>query len=113
MLLTIIIAALAACGVWMLLLALKEALLPRPDCAYHVICLRPDRPEPTAQVQACLWRRRSGVLTGTLLFVDGGLDAQTRAAIEQLLQKTDDAVLCTPEQAGILGNEERRSWNRS
>ena len=31
--------------------------------------------------------------------IDGGIGAPSRAAIERLLQRVDDAVLCPPEQA--------------
>ena len=41
MLLTILIAALAACGPLMILLALKDAFLPRPRRSCHVIYLDP------------------------------------------------------------------------
>lgn len=99
MLLTILIAGLAACGTLMILLALKEAFLPRPRRSCHVIYLEPGRIDPAALAQACLWRRRCGALTGRLIFVDGGIGAPSRAAIERLLQRVDDAVLCPPEQA--------------
>ena len=99
MLLTIVIAALAACGVLMILLTLKEAFLPRPSCACHLIYLKSGRPDPAAQVQACLWRRRCGSLTGRLIFVDRGLAPQEQAAIALLLRRAEDAVLCSPAQA--------------
>lgn len=99
MLLTILIAALAACGPLMILLALKDAFLPRPRRSCHVIYLDPGQMDPAALAQACLWRRRGGALTGKLIFVDGGIDASSRAAIERLLQKADEAVLCLPAQA--------------
>lgn len=98
MLLTIVMAALAACGMLMILLTLKEAFLPRPSGACHLIYLKSGRPDPAAQVQACLWRRRCGSLTGTLIFVDRGLAPQEQAAIALLLRCAEGAVLCSPEQ---------------
>ena len=94
MLLTVLMAALAVCGLLMILLALKEAFLPRPRYACHIIYLKDGHPSPDAQVQACLWRRRCGTLTGKLVFVDCGIDAQAQTAIQLLLRRAEDAVLC-------------------
>lgn len=98
MLLTILMAALAACGLLMILFALKEALLPRPRCACHIIYLKSSRPDPAALVHACLWRQRCGLLTGRLIFADCGIDAQAQTAIGLLLRGAENAVLCSPTQ---------------
>lgn len=107
MLLTIGMAALAACGVLLILLTLKEAFLPAPERACHVIYLRSGRVDPVAQAQTCLWRRRMGAMNGRLLFADCGLTAAQQEAVAVLLRGVSEASLCSLAQlAEYFGNGE-------
>ena len=113
MLLTILMATLAACGLLMILFALKEALLPRPRCACHIIYLKSSRPDPAALVHACLWRQRCGLLTGRLIFADCGIDARADGD-RAFAARSGKCGAVQPDAAcGIYGNEERRVWSRS
>lgn len=98
MALTVVIAALAACGVLLVLRTLLEALalpLPQKD-VFHVVRL--DGANAEHRVRVCLWLRARGCMNGTLIFTDGGLDARAQIAVHTLLRKQTGAVLCAPSQ---------------
>lgn len=100
MTLTFAVAALAACGVFLVLRAILESfLLPLPhEAVFHVVLLAGSVAQAEHRVKTCLWLRRSGEMSGTLLFVDGGLDADAQLAVHTLLRKERAAVLCAQSQ---------------
>lgn len=107
MFLTILMAALAAGGVFLVLLTFAEALQLRPSHACHVIYLFDDRPDPIRLVQSCLRARDRGTLSGLLLFVDCGINARQQEAIALLLRGVDKAAVCSAEQVAEYWETER------
>ncbi len=99
MALTILIAAFAVCGVFLIFWALLEAmLLPMPETACHIVYLRGSCTSATRLVRSALWRESRGSLRGKLIFVDCGLDAEAQTAVELLLRNLPYSVLCAREQ---------------
>jgi len=100
MLLKVMIAALAACGLLMILRALFEAfLLPvSGDEAIHIYYIRGDSAEAEHTVRACLHLREHRGMRGTLLFADDGLTPEAQTAAELLLRGAPDAALCSNAQ---------------
>lgn len=100
MALTFAIAALAACGVLLVLRALLESLLlplPQKD-VFHVIRLSGNAARVEHLVKGCLRLRSCGKMSGAMLFVDGGLDAEAQLAVHMLLQKQEAVALCARSQ---------------
>lgn len=99
MVLMMLLAALAACGLFLIIWAVREAMLVRlPDKAWHIICLSGTAQEAEQQVRTCLWLREYRGLTGMLLLVDDGLDAEAQITVRLLLRGVEGAVLCAAEQ---------------
>ena len=84
---TILIAALAACGVFLILWTIFEALLmPLPkDDTYLLVYLRGDAGRVEQHMRACDWLRERRGVRGRVLFVDDGLDAEARHAAERFV----------------------------
>lgn len=101
MLLKVIIAAFAACGLLLVLRALFEAfLLPLSgNDAIHVYYLRGDSAEAEHTIRACLHLRERRGMRGTLIFADDGLTPEAQTAAELLLRRAPDAALCSKAQA--------------
>ena len=100
MLLTFIIAALAACGLILILQALCRCLtFPFKDTElYHVVSLSGDAQLTEQKVKACLKRQRGGSMRGKLIFVDMGLSPEGQLAALLLLERESFALLCGPTQ---------------
>lgn len=108
-LLTIIIGALAVCGVFLILQALFDAmLLPLPEKdACHVFFLRGDAGVAQKTVRACLRLREYRGMRGLLIFVDDGLDAEASVAVELLLRKQEGTRLCAVSQISEFWEKEK------
>ena len=107
---TILIAALAACGVFLILWTIFEALLmPLPkDDTYLLVYLRGDAGRVEQHMRACDWLRERRGVRGRVLFVDDGLDAEERHAAERFVAQESALYLCgRGEEYTIL-----ESWKR-
>ena len=107
---TILIAALAACGVLLILWTIFEALLmPLPkDDTYLLVYLRGDAGRVEQHMRACDWLRERRGVRGRVLFVDDGLDAEARHAAERFVAQESALYLCgRGEEYTIL-----ESWKR-
>ncbi len=94
MVLTILVAGLAVCGVFLVLWALTEAVLrPLPQEIYHVVPLSGSAASVEQTLRLCL-----RTLRGRILFVDMGLDAEAQMTAEHLLRNAPAACLCSPVQ---------------
>lgn len=100
MLLTVIIAAFAACGLILVSWALIEAfLLPPPsNCIFHVYFLQGDSAQVEHTIRACLHLREHRGMSGMLIFADDGLTPEAQMAAELLLRRTPETVLCSKSQ---------------
>ncbi|MBQ3356756.1 MAG: hypothetical protein IJG45_06550 [Oscillospiraceae bacterium] len=100
MLLKLILAAFAACGLLMVLRALLEAvLLPFPgNDAVHVYYLRGGSAEAEHAIRACLHLRERRGMRGMLIFADGGLTPEAQETAELLLRREPDTALCSKAQ---------------
>ncbi len=107
---TILIAALAACGVFLICWSIFEALLmPLPEKdTFLLVYLRGDAAQVQQRIRACGWLRERRGVRGRVIFVDTGLSEEARCAALQLTQG-DAAVLlcCAGEEYGIL-----EKWKR-
>lgn len=104
MVLTLIICALAACGVLLIACSLADALrLPvaRED-SFFVLRLEGEPARVQQSVRACLRLRERHGLGGTLIFVDGGLDAEGQMAAQLALKRQTGAYLCDQSQISEL-----------
>lgn len=96
MILTICVAALAACGVFLVVWAVFEALLtPLPERTCHVLYLQGPTAAVEQHIRTCLWLRERRGMRGTFYFVDCGLEPEARDAARLLLQGRQGAVLCS------------------
>lgn len=94
MVLTILVAVLAACGVFLVLWALTEALLrPLPQGICHVVPLSGDAAAVEQTLRLCL-----RTLRGRIVFVDIDMDAEAQMTAEHLLRREPAAALCSPVQ---------------
>lgn len=100
MLLKVMIAAFAGCGLLMVLFALFEAvLLPLAgNEAYHVYYIRGGSAEAEHAIRACLHLREHRGMRGMLIFADDGLTPEAQTAAELLLRGRPDAALCSTAQ---------------
>lgn len=100
MLLKLMIAAFAACGLLMILRALFEAvLLPLSgNDALHVYYIRGESAETEQTIRACLHLRERRDMRGTLIFADDGLTPEAQTTAELLLRSEPDAALCSKAQ---------------
>ena len=100
MLLTVIIAAFAACGLLLVAWALFESfLLPLPESsAFHVYFLQGDTAQTEHMIRACLHLREHRGMSGRLIFADDGLTPEAQVAAELLLRRTPETVLCSKSQ---------------
>ncbi len=108
MALTILIAALAACGLFLIAGAFLEALLPLPERAVYIVYLKGDAASAQQKVRACLRLRKRWGMKCRLLLVDCGLDAEAQTAVGMLLRRETDAALCAQSQ--VTEYLETESW---
>ena len=94
MVLTILLAAFAVCGVILVLWASVEAFLwPLPQDLCHVVPLSGDAAAVEQSVRACL-----RTLRGRIVFVDVEMDPEAQIVAEHLLRRKPAATLCSVEQ---------------
>ena len=94
MVLTILVAGLAACGVCLVLWALSEAILrPLPQEICHVVPLSGDAASVEQTLRLCL-----RTLRGRIVFVDMDMDAEAQMTAEHLLRNEPAAALCSMTQ---------------
>lgn len=100
MLLKVILAAFAACGLLLILRALLEAaVLPHSGIdAVHVYYLRGGSADAEHTIRGCLHLREQRGMRGMLIFADEGLTPEAQAAAELLLRNVPDAALCSSAQ---------------
>ena len=98
---TILIAALAACGVFLIIWTLLEAmLLPLPPKdTLLIVYLHGDAAQVQQTIRACRWLRECRGVQGELLLVDCGLPEEARKAAELMICGDDTVNLC--EQAHL------------
>ena len=58
-------------------------------------------------VKGLLWLRKNGLLQGTIVIADGGLDPTGKAVAAALLADATDVVLCPAGQLGAYLTQER------
>lgn len=100
MLLKIMLAALASCGLLMILRALLSAvLLPLSGRdAFHVYFIGGGAAEAEHTIRACLHLREHRGMRGMLIFADDGLTQEAQTAAELLLRRAPDTALCSTAQ---------------
>ncbi len=99
MLLTILIAALAAGGIFLVLWAVFEALLtPLPEHTCHIVRLQGPAATVEQHIRTCLWLRARRGIRGHFYFVDCGLEPEAQLAAQLLLHEQPGAVLCSAAQ---------------
>lgn len=109
MLLTILVAALAACGIFLVAWAVFEALLtPLPEHSCHIVYLQGAAAPVEQHIRTCLWLRERRGMRGTFYFVDHGLEPEALVAAQLLLQGRQGAVLCSGAQLLDHLEEENR-----
>ena len=107
---TILIAALAACGVFLIAWTVFEALLmPLPEKdTYLLVYLSGDAAQAQQCIRACCWLRERRGVRGRVLFVDAGLTPEARQAAEQMIGADPSLALCGGgEEYTILENWKR------
>lgn len=107
---TILIAALAACGVFLIAWTVFEALLmPLPEKeTYLLVYLHGDAAQTQQRIRACCWLRERRGIRGRMLFVDEGLTPEARRAAEQMIGTDLSLALCgRGEEYTILENWKR------
>lgn len=100
MVLTIMIACLAACGVLLILWTMVEALLmPLPtEEAVLVLPLSGDGAQVEQQIRGCRWLREHRGLRARLLLVDQGLTPEGQIQVELLIRGQEGERLCAASQ---------------
>ena len=106
MILTLLIAAFAACGLFLVFWALYESCFAAfPADACHVIPLSGDAAAVSSRAKRCLWQQRQHGLRGTLLFVDCGIEPEAQIALQLLLRGQTAQVCSTAQAAEFLETE--------
>lgn len=100
MLLKMILAAFAACGLFLVIWALMDAaFLPRSgNDSIHIYYIRGDSAQAEHTIRGCLRLREKRGMRGMLLFADVGLTPEAQTAAELLLRREPDAALCSTAQ---------------
>ncbi len=99
MAITILIAALAVCGIFLVAWSITEAFLVcMPQTAVHVFYLSGSDAEVEQQIRSCLWMKQRHGLPGRMLFVDCGISPQAQITAQLLLKNEDTVQLCAPSQ---------------
>lgn len=101
MFLTILIAALAACGLFLIFWTLTDAIsypIPRKNTVF-VVRLEGNSSQVQQIIRACLRLREHRGYGELLIFTDGGIDTEAQLAAELMLRKHPEAVLCSQRQA--------------
>lgn len=100
MFLTILIAALAACGLFLIVWTLTDAIsypVPRKNTIF-IVQLEGNASKVERTIAACFRLREHRGYGEILIFTDGGIDTEAQLAAELLLRNHPEAVLCAPSQ---------------
>ena len=96
---TILIAALAACGIFLVAWSLTEAFVMKlPSDSVHVFYLHGSDAEVEQKLRACLWMRSRHGLRGTVYFVDTGISVQAQITAQLMLKDDESVIICSKEQ---------------
>lgn len=100
MALTMIIAALAGCGLLLIAWTIFEAMLfPMPgEDAVLILPLSGDAAAAQQQIRACRWLREHRGLRARVILVDRGLTPEAQNAVEQMIRGEQAEVLCAETQ---------------
>lgn len=100
MVLTIVIAALAAIGLLLILWLSFDALFSTKETgtAFYLVLLKGNAAPVQLTMRAALRRRDWQGLRATLVFVDDGMDCEGQCAAELLLRGREDVLLCSHSQ---------------
>ncbi len=111
MILTILIAALAACGAFLILWAIFEAmLLPLPqEGVYCVVALKGDAAQVQRLLRAALWQRERRGFRGALVFLSDDLTPQQLCLAQNFLAYHGGARLCRAEELTQLVQGEKEN----
>lgn len=99
MALTILIAALAVCGVFLIAWCVIEALFctfPKNSC--HIFYLQGETESVEQEMRSALWVCEKRGMSGKLIFVDCGISPQAQETAQLILKNRTAAVLCAPSQ---------------
>jgi hypothetical protein len=97
MAITILISALAVCGIFLVAWALTEAYVMKlPPESVHIFYLRGSDAEIEQKLRACLWMRSRHGLRGKMIFVDCGLSVHSQITAQLMLD--EGCILCSEEQ---------------
>ncbi len=96
---TILIAALAVCGIFLVAWSLTEAFVMKlPSDSVHIFYLHGTDAEVEQKLRACLWMRTRHGLRGKILFVDKGLSPQAQITAQLMLGDDEAVRICSQEQ---------------
>lgn len=100
MILTIVIAALAASGMLLIVWLFFDALLSPKETkdTFYVVLLRGDAALAQQTMRTAFRQREWQGLRAMLVFVDDGLDCEGQVAAGLLLRRREDALLCSRSQ---------------
>ncbi|MBE6985530.1 MAG: hypothetical protein E7434_08010 [Ruminococcaceae bacterium] len=99
MALTILIAGLAVCGIFLVAWSLTEAFVIKiPLDSVHIFYLHGSDADVEQQMRSCLWMKNRHGLRGRLLFVDCGISPQAQITAQLMLKADDNIHICAKEQ---------------
>ena len=107
---TILIAALAACGAFLISWTVFEALLmPLPEeDTYLIVYLRGDTAQVQQRIRACDWLRERRGVRGKVIYVDTGLAEDVRQAAQKMIGEDSSLLLCKAGEEYL----ELEKWKR-
>ena len=96
---TILISALAVCGIFLVAWSLTEAYVMKlPSDSVHIFYLHGTDAEVEQKLRACLWMRTRHGLRGKVIFVDGGMSPQAQITAQLMLADDEAIHICSDEQ---------------
>ena len=100
MILTIVIAALAASGMLLILWLVFDALLSAKETkdSFYVVLLKGNAAQVQQTMRSALRQREWQGLRATVVFVDEGIDCEGQLAAELFLRRRENAILCSRSQ---------------
>ncbi len=104
---TILIAALAVCGIFLVTWSVTEAFVMKlPSDSVHIFFLHGTDAEVEQKLRACLWMRNRHGLRGKILFVDKGLSPQAQITAQLMIDDDQSIKICSQEQLAEYIREE-------
>ncbi len=96
---TILISALAVCGIFLIAWSVTEAYVMKlPNDSVHIFYLHGTDGEIEQKLRACLWMRTRHGLRGKVIFVDCGMSPQAQITAQLLLADEEAIHICSNEQ---------------